>query len=105
MTFVKGKSGNPRGAPKRNWTWSGELQKAVERKKEDGIPIKRAVAESLVSQALLGNVVATKELMNRMDGLPNQSTDITSGGKPIPILSGTINVPGNNSNEEDTGTD
>lgn len=71
-TFKPGQSGNPNGAPKRSWTWSGELQKAVEKKYKDGTPVKEAVANSLITQAVGGNVLAAKELMNRMDGMPDQ---------------------------------
>lgn len=78
-TFKKGQSGNPKGAPKRAWTWAGELQKAVEKKNLDGVAIKEAVAESLIDQALQGNVIASKELMNRMDGMPQQ--DLNLAGK------------------------
>ena len=75
VAFKKGQSGNPKGAPKRNWTWAGELEKAVQRKYKDGTPVKQAVADSLVTQAVGGNVVATKELMNRMDGMPPQPVE------------------------------
>lgn len=40
-------------------------------------------------------------LLSANHGMKDRS-DITSGDKPIPILSGVINVPGNNSNNEDT---
>lgn len=74
--FKPGQSGNPNGAPKRSWTWSGELQKAVERQNADGTPVKEGIANALIDQALQGNVVATKELMNRMDGMPEQDMNL-----------------------------
>lgn len=70
--FKKGQSGNPNGAPKRAWTWSGELQKALEKKTLDGVAVKQGVAESLIDAALQGNVMAIKEMFNRMDGMPKQ---------------------------------
>lgn len=79
--FKPGQSGNPKGAPKRNWTWSGELQKAVEKKDEKGIPIKQALAQSLVNEGLKGNVQAFNAMANRMDGMPQQ--DITTDGEKI----------------------
>jgi hypothetical protein len=81
--FKPGQSGNPKGAPKRDWTWSGEYQKAVEKKNLDGIPVKEGIAESLAGKALEGDVNAIKELVNRMDGMPLQSTDITSMGEKL----------------------
>ena len=94
MPFQKGQSGNPSGAPKRTWTWSGVLQKAVEEHDEDGIPIKEVVAQSLIKEARKGNVLAQKEIMNRMDGMPRQDTDITSGGEAIKIIFGTEKFDG-----------
>jgi hypothetical protein len=70
--FKPGQSGNPNGRPKREWTWAGVIQDAVEQQEEDGTPIKSSVARSLVREAKRGNVMAIKELMNRMDGMPLQ---------------------------------
>ena len=81
MPFKKGQSGNPGGRPKRDWTWSGELQKAVEEMAKDGQAIKFKVVRSLLAEALKGNINAQRELMNRMDGMPQQ--DVTSGGESI----------------------
>lgn len=70
--FKPGQSGNIKGAPKREWTWAGVIQEAVEQQEEDGTPIKSSVVKSLVREAKRGNVMAIKELMNRMDGMPLQ---------------------------------
>lgn len=70
--FKPGQSGNPKGAPKREWTWAGVIQEAVEQLEEDGTPIKSSVVKALIREAKKGNVLATKELMNRMDGMPVQ---------------------------------
>lgn len=70
-----GAAANPNGAPKRDWTWSGVLEKAVQ-EELNGVALKEAVAKSLIREALKGNVVATKELMNRMDGMPQQEIDL-----------------------------
>ena len=82
MPFQKGYSGNPGGRPKKDWTWSSVLEEAVEEAAKDGKPIKHHVASSLVGEALKGNVIAIKELMNRMDGMPNQQVE-TSGNLEI----------------------
>lgn len=79
-SYKPGQSGNPNGRPKRDWTWSGVLEKAVQ-EELNGVALKDAVAKSLIKEALKGNVIAAKELMNRMDGMPQQ--DVTSGGKAI----------------------
>ena len=73
MPFTKGDSNiNRKGQPKREWTWSGVLQTAVEKVDETGKTVKELVADSMVKEATRGNVVAQKELMNRMDGMPSQ---------------------------------
>lgn len=74
--FKKGQSGNPKGAPKREWTWAGVLADAVEEMAKDGKPMKVHIARSLLAEALKGNVLAQKELMNRMDGMPAQPHDV-----------------------------
>ena len=84
--FKPGQSGNPAGRPKRDWTWAGVLENAVEKAEESGKTVKEIVAESLVKEAIKGNVMAQKEIMNRMDGMPQQSTDITSGGEPLQMI-------------------
>lgn len=105
MTFIKGVSGNPGGRPKREWTWGGLLTEAMEEMltAKDGTKAKAKdfVIKRLVKMAIDGDIQAQKEIMNRMEGFPAQSTDITSGGKPIPILGGiTTNVSTDHSNEE-----
>lgn len=73
---------NRKGAPKRDWTWAGVLQDAVEKADaEDGRTVKEIVADSLIREAKKGNVHALRDLMNRMDGMPQQ--DIVSDGEAI----------------------
>jgi len=83
-TFGKGNIANPRGRPKRGWTWADILAKTANRvspksKKKYRI----AIAEALLMKCLEGDVAAIREFMNRMDGLPQQFTDLTSGGQQI----------------------
>ena len=83
--FKKGQSGNPSGRPKGSIslkTYAKEmLEKMTEEERQDflhGLP---------------------KDVIWEMaEGKPQTNTDITSGGKPIPIL----NVLSNNSNPKDT---
>jgi len=98
--FPKGVSGNPGGRPKKDWTWSGLLEQvANEIEPKSGKPFKELVTRRLWVEAVNGNLGAQKEIMNRMEGMPTQNTDLTSGGKPIPILS-SKDVSENNSDEE-----
>ena len=41
-----------------------------------------------------------KVLWQYTDGMPKQSMDLTSDGKPLPLLTGIADVPTNNSPEE-----
>jgi len=68
---------NRKGAPKRKWTWSGILEEAVAKKNKEGIPFKEAIALGLIEEAMRGNVIATKELFNRMDGMPKVDLDLS----------------------------
>lgn len=76
QSWKPGQSGNPKGAPKRTWTWAGELEKAVQELDKNGTPLKEHIAKALVRETLKGNMVAAKELMNRMDGMPKQDTQV-----------------------------
>lgn len=88
--FKPGQSGNLKGRPKREWTWAGLYEDAVDKYAGKGKEkVKEVVAKRLADLASTGDIVAIKELANRMDGMPKQSTDITSGGKKI---KGLVNV-------------
>src|ERR1043165_7614426 len=88
-SFKPGEVHNPSGRPKRDWTWSGVLQQAVEKADATGKTVKEEVADSLVSEAKRGNVFAAKELMNRMDGMPAQKLEHGGEVQVRPILGGT----------------
>lgn len=84
MPFQKGQSGNPSGRPKRDWSWEKLLDEvAGEIEVKTGKPFRDLVAKRLWIEAVNGNLLAMKELMNRMDGMPKQTTDITSDGERI----------------------
>jgi len=76
---------NRNGRPKAEWTWSGVLRQAME-KQIDAKQVKELVSEALMDKALQGDVQAIKEIGNRIDGMPKQTTDITSGGEPLVII-------------------
>ena len=77
MVFVKGQSGNPGGRPKKEWTWAKLLEKVGEEiEPETGKKFKELVSKRLWVSCVNGNIVAIKELFNRMDGMPKQQTEI-----------------------------
>jgi hypothetical protein len=82
-----GESGNPNGRPKREWTWASLLEDAAEEvmKARDGqeVSAKKAIAKRLLMMALEGDRQAIKDIMDRTDGYPMSSTDITSKGEKV----------------------
>ena len=68
MPFTKGKSGNPKGRPRRGASLAEELRRLLTHKTEDGVPGRRALAAALIKEALGGNIVAIKEVYDRLDG-------------------------------------
>lgn len=88
MTFVKGKSGNPKGRPKEGESWAKMLSNICEEElTHDGKTLskKEAICRRLVSEAAKGEQWAINALMDRIDGRPKTVSEIdhTSGGKEI----------------------
>lgn len=86
---------NRKGQPKREWTVQGLIEQAMEEEDETGVPYKKIVYTKLVKLAAAGDVVAIKELNNRLDGMPQQKTDLTTDGQPfkLNIIAGGGYVP------------
>lgn len=63
------------------------------------------IEPKLIEKAVEGDIQFIKELHDRVMGKPEQQTDITSGGKPIPLLNALPkDVSNNDSNSQDTQT-
>ena len=75
---------NRNGAPKKEWTMTEQYKRALEEENETGVPRHTIVAKKLVQLAERGDVIAIKELGNRIDGMPNQSISGPDNG-PIKI--------------------
>jgi hypothetical protein len=63
---------NRNGPPKKDWTMKGLLEESLEEADETGTPYKKIVARKLRNLAVKGDMVAIKEVNNRMDGMPVQ---------------------------------
>ncbi len=82
--FPKGKSGNPKGRPKK----LPELDKLladVLGEEKDGITAADAILRKLRAMAAQGNIRAAEILLDRAYGKAKQQMDLTSGGNPVPI--------------------
>lgn len=91
-SFKKGQSGNPNGRPAREWTVQSLIEEAMEEHDETGVPAKKIIIKKLMQLAKRGDMIATKEIFNRIDGMPQQKTDLTTGGE---ILQGLVIIKDN----------
>lgn len=88
--FKKGRSGNPRGRPKK----LPELDKLladVLGEEKDGLTAAEAILKAIRSKAFRGDVRAAEVLLDRAWGKAKQSIDHTTDGKQIPTA--VIHVP------------
>jgi len=85
MPFQKGVSGNPGGRKKKAITIY--LEKIIEETEpKSGKEFAEIIARRLVIDAANGNQEAQKILLDRLEGKPHQTTDITSGGDKLQTL-------------------
>jgi hypothetical protein len=68
VTWAKGQSGNPKGAPRRSASLSTALTLILRAKGPDGQPNRDAIAQRLVAMALSGNLDAIKLIFDRIEG-------------------------------------
>lgn len=75
-TFGPGNNANPKGRPPKGWSWSELLEDVGEEIEPDsGRKFKELVSKRLWYESVNGNILAIRDLMNRMDGFPAQSVD------------------------------
>jgi len=91
---------NRNGRPPKSWSWAELLEDVGEEIEEKtGKKFKHLVSKRLWFECINGNVGAIKELFNRMEGMPKQSTDITSKGEKIDSLYGLLNSDDKSNNK------
>lgn len=105
-TFAKGVSGNPNGRPKGKMSLTTLLRDYLNEIPE-GQDKSRAqqFIEKELERAMKGDNLARKHVLNYVEGLPKGSVDLTSGGKPIPILGGLTQDTNVFSDAKDEGAD
>ena len=92
MPFKKGKSGNPKGRPKGSVTkpWTDALRLAVNRTIRDEQGRKRrrlnVIAEAAARAAEQGDMLAIREIGDRLEGKVSQTQVIEGGESPIRIV-------------------
>ena len=100
--FQPGQSGNPAGKPPGIRNFTTKVKEALE-KIADGkeYTYEEALVKAVLKKAIIDQDPAIMRLIwNYLDGLPLQRTDITTAGKPIPLLGGATNGANNNGNAE-----
>lgn len=101
--FKKGVSGNPHGRPRKDACYTDAARQMLAAKKidirytydgKDG-PVERRVfvqadknfhhgiIAAMIQEALSGNTTAARDLINRVEGMPRQSLDVSTLGKSI----------------------
>jgi hypothetical protein len=88
--FPKGKSGNPKGRPKK-LPEIDKLLADVLGEEKDGVTAADAILRKLRAMAASGNIRAAEILLDRAYGKSKQAVDFTSGGKAFPAP--TIVIP------------
>jgi|DEB0MinimDraft_3_1074331.scaffolds.fasta_scaffold48834_1 hypothetical protein len=73
---MAGNNGTRRG-PAKNKPWSDALRLAVNESGPDGLKRLRKIAEACVNAAEAGDMQAMREIGDRLDGKPAQTTDLT----------------------------
>jgi hypothetical protein len=85
VTWVKGRSGNPNGAPPRDQQLSRAISTLLRKKDpETGQTNKALIAQALVSRAIRGDIEAIRTVLERVDGkVPTPVEHSGRDGAPI----------------------
>ena len=91
--FQKGQSGNPAGRP----PGAGiSITTEIKRKLEEMPKGSKATNLQMLLDVILDEAIKKKDkimigkIWNYIDGMPQQKTDLTTAGKPIPILDSDV---------------
>ena len=90
-TFGPGNVANPNGRPI-GFSLVDMLRKEIQKVPEgQKMSYAEAFLRKMLSKAINeGDHASQKLIMNYLEGLPQMKMDITSGGKPIPLLQGIV---------------
>ena len=77
MPFKKGKSGNPRGRPKKGQALTEILNEKLDQEHGKAKKLKREViAEKIISLAISGDLGALRYIFDRLDGRPKETVEL-----------------------------
>jgi hypothetical protein len=85
MAFEKGKSGNPKGRPKKAKLFETALMMELKSAGED-MPALREIAKALIDKAATGDMQAINAFADRMDGKVPQALIGDDDADPINML-------------------
>jgi len=88
-TWVKGRSGNPRGRPRRGSCLADLLRRELDRAGPAGVAQKEAIVNKLVELAFEGDLRAIDMIFDRLEGRPAQRQELT-GAEGAPLLVGRM---------------
>lgn len=98
-SFKPGNNANPKGRPPKGYSITEMMKEML----SSDPKVKEKLGKVIIAKALEGDTTAIKTVWQYMDGMPKQSMDVTSAGKPLPILGG-VSVSSDNSNSQDSQT-
>ena len=58
--------------------WSAAIERALDKRAAERMPAINELAEKLIEMGLMGDLPALKEIGDRLEGKPNQSTEINA---------------------------
>ena len=58
--------------------WSAAIERALDKRAAERMPAINELAEKLIEMGLMGDLPALKEIGDRLEGKPHQSTDVTA---------------------------
>lgn len=85
MAWQKGQSGNPDGRPKGK-PWADAIRRALARREQTGGAGLNQLADKLIDAAVEGDMVAMREVADRLDGKPMQSIDAEFRGSLTSVI-------------------
>lgn len=84
--FKKGRSGNPKGRPKKGKALTDVLRRVLAEPVTDGKTKAEELADTLWKMAKAGDLDAVKYIYDRLDGKPTETQEVSGpGGKPLEL--------------------